>query len=77
MSLNRYPITVPAVLSDFRHEAPAFNPPSDFVKPYFTKIIKHSFHSEGGHFSALERPNELAEDLWTLLAGSGQHQESN
>ncbi|OQV25654.1 Juvenile hormone epoxide hydrolase 2 [Hypsibius exemplaris] len=72
--LPRYPVTVPTVLSDFHQEVAGINPPEAFVRPYFKKLVKVSRHPEGGHFSAMERPIELAEDIWTVLTAVLQNE---
>ncbi|XP_055339482.1 epoxide hydrolase 1-like [Paramacrobiotus metropolitanus] len=62
----RYPVKVPTMLSDFFHELRGANPPTEYVRPYFTNLLKVSAHSTGGHFPAMERPNDIAEDIRAL-----------
>ncbi|OQV21193.1 Epoxide hydrolase 1 [Hypsibius exemplaris] len=61
-----FPVLVPSVLSDFRHEFAGNNAPDEFVRPYFKDLITISKHNSGGHFPAMERPADLAEDIWAL-----------
>ncbi|GAU95002.1 hypothetical protein RvY_06692 [Ramazzottius varieornatus] len=63
---SRYEVEAPTLLSSFRKEIPSGTPPDSFVKPYFPQIIDIVKHETGGHFPAMERPQELAQDLWTL-----------
>ncbi|XP_055343456.1 epoxide hydrolase 1-like [Paramacrobiotus metropolitanus] len=63
------PVEVPCVLSDFQNEIGGTNPPEAFVRPYFPQLIKMTKHTTGGHFPALERPDDVANDIW-LLASS-------
>ncbi|XP_055333813.1 epoxide hydrolase 1-like [Paramacrobiotus metropolitanus] len=62
----RYIVPVPAVLTDFRDEAPGIQPPDDFAKRIFPKAVSFAKHS-GGHFMGLENPKELSEDIWLLV----------
>lgn len=41
-------------------------PPDDFAKRYFDKLISVNKHI-GGHFMAMEKPAELSEDIWQLV----------
>ncbi|OQV21192.1 Epoxide hydrolase 1 [Hypsibius exemplaris] len=61
-----FPVLVPSVLSDFRHEIPGANGPEEIVRPYYKDLITISKHKTGGHFPAMERPAEVAEDIWVL-----------
>ncbi|OQV21191.1 Epoxide hydrolase 1 [Hypsibius exemplaris] len=66
VTIEGYPVLVPTVLSDFRYEVPGGNLPDDIVRPYFKDLIAISKHKTGGHFPTMERPADLAEDIWTL-----------
>ncbi|OQV21190.1 Epoxide hydrolase 1 [Hypsibius exemplaris] len=61
-----FPVLVPSLLSDFRHEIPGANSPDEFVRPYYKDLITISKHKSGGHFPAMELPIELAADIWAL-----------
>jgi len=60
-----FPVTVPTVLSDFPGEL--LNPADAFVRPYFKDLITISKHKTGGHFPSMERPDDVAGDIWTLV----------
>ncbi|XP_055343442.1 epoxide hydrolase 1-like [Paramacrobiotus metropolitanus] len=62
------PAEMPTVLSDFQSEIGGANPPDAFAKLYFPKLITVSKHVTGGHFPSMERPDDVASDIWLLVS---------
>ncbi|HET8735162.1 MAG TPA: epoxide hydrolase [Pricia sp.] len=54
-------ITAPLGIARFQYEAPF--PPRCFVERGFKNILHWANYSSGGHFAALEKPQELANDI--------------
>lgn len=58
---DRIPVKAPVACTRFRHEL--FHMTDWSINDKFPNIIQSTYHEEGGHFAALERPDELAEDI--------------
>ena len=55
------PILVPMGYSEFPKEI--FSPPISLAQQFYKDIRFWRSHGSGGHFAAMEKPNELAEDI--------------
>ena len=60
IDINR-PILVPMGYSEFPKEI--FSPPISLAQQFYKDIRFWRSHGSGGHFAAMEKPNELAEDI--------------
>jgi pimeloyl-ACP methyl ester carboxylesterase len=60
IDINR-PILVPMGYSEFPKEI--FSPPMSLAQQFYKDIRFWGLHGSGGHFAAMEKPNELAEDI--------------
>jgi pimeloyl-ACP methyl ester carboxylesterase len=60
IDVNR-PILVPMGYSEFPKEI--FSPPISLAQQFYKDIRFWGSHGSGGHFAAMEKPNELAEDI--------------
>lgn len=60
IDINR-PILVPIGYSEFPKEL--FSPPISLAQQFYKDIRFWRSHGSGGHFAAMEKPNELAEDI--------------
>jgi len=54
-------IKVPMGYAQFPKEI--YKPPRSFAEAYFTNIIRWTEHKKGGHFSAMEQPEVLSEEI--------------
>ena len=55
------PILVPMGYSEFPKEI--FSPPISLANQFYKEIIFWKTHNSGGHFAAMERPEELVKDI--------------
>lgn len=60
IDINR-PILIPMGYSEFPKEI--FSPPISLAQQFYKDIRFWRSHGSGGHFAAMEKPNELAEDI--------------
>ncbi len=60
IDINR-PILIPMGYSEFPKEI--FSPPISLAQQFYKDIKFWRSHGSGGHFAAMEKPNELAEDI--------------
>lgn len=65
LGLDRIPCTVPTGYASFPNEVLVY--PEALMRDVYPQLMSYTDQPRGGHFAALEEPQLLADDIWTVV----------